>query len=133
MKFTGCSVAKRLPANAEDAGSIARWENPLKKKIAIHTSVLTWEIPGKGIGLTWGAWPAKVHGVTMCWAQHSYSETTTNYETELFRTFFPQNKYTHSFHSLVIIYEFFSVEILPSIILNGNFDSFISYCLQFEV
>ena len=52
MKFTGCSVAKRLPANAEDAGSIARWENPLKKKIPIHTSVLTWENPGKGIGLT---------------------------------------------------------------------------------
>ena len=44
MKFTGGSVAKRLPANAEDEGSITSWENPLRKKIAIHTSILTWEI-----------------------------------------------------------------------------------------
>ena len=40
MKFTGCSVAKRLSANTEDAGSIGRWESPLKKRIAIHTAFL---------------------------------------------------------------------------------------------
>ena len=41
-------MAKNLPANAEaagDMGLILGWEDPLKKEIATHSSVLAWEIP----------------------------------------------------------------------------------------
>ena len=41
----GCSVVKNLPANAEDAGSICRSEDPLEKEMATHSSILAWEIP----------------------------------------------------------------------------------------
>ena len=35
-----------------------RWENPLEKEMATHSSILTWENP-----MDRGAWQAKVHGV----------------------------------------------------------------------
>ena len=41
--FLGGSVVKNLFGNAGDAGSIPR-EDPLDKKMATHSSSLTWEI-----------------------------------------------------------------------------------------
>ena len=46
--FPSGSVAKNLPANAEaagDMGLILGWEDPLKKEIATHSSILAWKIP----------------------------------------------------------------------------------------
>ena len=39
--FSGGSEVKNLPAGAGDAG----WEDPLEKEMAIHSSILAWEIP----------------------------------------------------------------------------------------
>ena len=36
---------KNLPASAGGAGSILGWEDPLKREMAIHSSILAWEIP----------------------------------------------------------------------------------------
>ena len=44
MGFSGGSVVKNPPANAGDAGSLSQ-EDPLEKGMAIHPSVLAWEIP----------------------------------------------------------------------------------------
>ena len=44
-------VVKNLPANAgdsRDTGLIPRWEDPLEKEMATHSSVLAWRIPGMG-------------------------------------------------------------------------------------
>jgi len=38
-------VVKNLPASAEDIGLILGWEDPLKKEMATHSSILVWEIP----------------------------------------------------------------------------------------
>ena len=44
MDFQGGSVVKNLPANAGDMGSIPESEDPLEKEMAIHSSILVWEI-----------------------------------------------------------------------------------------
>ena len=41
----GGSVVNNPPANARDAGLSLGQEDPLKKEVATHSSVLTWEIP----------------------------------------------------------------------------------------
>ena len=45
----GGSVVKNLPANTGPAsstlGSALCWEDPLEKEMAIHSSILAWEIP----------------------------------------------------------------------------------------
>ena len=41
-------VVKNPPANAggvRDEGLILGWEDPLEKEMAIHSSILAWEIP----------------------------------------------------------------------------------------
>ena len=38
-------MVKNLPANAGDTGSIPGREDPLKKEMATHSSILAWEIP----------------------------------------------------------------------------------------
>ena len=38
-------MAKNLPANAGDPGSILGWEDPLEKEMATHSSILAWRIP----------------------------------------------------------------------------------------
>ena len=38
-------MAKNLPANAGDMGSIPGLGNPSEKKMATHSSILAWEIP----------------------------------------------------------------------------------------
>ena len=36
---------KNPPANRGDAGSTLGWEDPLEKGMALHSSMLAWEIP----------------------------------------------------------------------------------------
>ena len=38
-------TAKNLPAMQETQVRSLGWEDPLKKKIATHSSILAWEIP----------------------------------------------------------------------------------------
>ena len=45
MGFPGGSEVKTPPANTRDAGWSLGREDPLKKEMATHTSVLAWEIP----------------------------------------------------------------------------------------
>ena len=42
--FPSGSVIKNLPANIGDMSSI-RWEDPLEKEMATHSSILGWRIP----------------------------------------------------------------------------------------
>ena len=43
--FPGDSVVKNPSANARDIGSVPRWEDPLEKEMATHSSILAWKIP----------------------------------------------------------------------------------------
>ena len=43
--FPGGSVLKNPPANAVYMGLTLGWEDPLKKKMATHSTILPWEIP----------------------------------------------------------------------------------------
>ena len=46
--FPGSSVIKNLPGNAGDAGDVGQSlsrEDPLEEEMAIHSSMLAWEIP----------------------------------------------------------------------------------------
>ena len=38
-------MVKSLPASAKDTSLILRWEEPLEKEIATHSSILAWKIP----------------------------------------------------------------------------------------
>ena len=57
--FPSGSAGKESACNAGDLGSIPRWEDPLEKGKATHSSILAWRIP----------WT--VHGVTKSWTQLS--------------------------------------------------------------
>ena len=50
----GGSIGKKSACNAGDPGSSPGWEYPKEEKMAIHSSILAWEIPRQ----------APVHGVT---------------------------------------------------------------------
>ena len=56
--FPGGSVIKNLPAKQEMRAQSLGWEDPLKKEMATHSSILAWRIP-----MDRGAWRATVHGV----------------------------------------------------------------------
>ena len=43
--FPGGSVEKNLPAKQETQVWSLGWEDSLEKKMATHTSILTWRIP----------------------------------------------------------------------------------------
>ena len=43
--FPGGSAVKNLPAKQETQVQSLGWEDPLEKEIAIHSSILAWEIP----------------------------------------------------------------------------------------
>ena len=43
--FPGGSVGKNPPANARDVVQPLGHEDPLKKEMATHSSILAWEIP----------------------------------------------------------------------------------------
>ena len=45
MGFPSGSDSKESVCNSEDLGSIHGWEDPLKKGMATHSSVLAWKIP----------------------------------------------------------------------------------------
>ena len=45
LGFPGGLAVKNLTANAGDAGSTAASGNPPEKEMAIHSSILAWEIP----------------------------------------------------------------------------------------
>ena len=40
-----CQTVKNLACNAGDPGPIPGWEDPLKKGMATHSSILAWRIP----------------------------------------------------------------------------------------
>ena len=43
--FSGGSVVKNLPAKQKTWVGSPSWEDPLEKEMAIHSSILAWEIP----------------------------------------------------------------------------------------
>ena len=59
--FPGSSVVKNLPANQEAPVQSLGQDDPLKKEMATHSSILSWKIPW--ILENGGAWQATVHGV----------------------------------------------------------------------
>ena len=55
-------TVKNLPAMQDTWVPSLRWEDPLEKGMATHSSILAWEIP-----MDRGAWQATVHGVAKSW------------------------------------------------------------------
>ena len=51
-------IVKNLPAMQETQVQSLGWEDPLKKELATHSSILACRIP-----MDRGAWQATVHGV----------------------------------------------------------------------
>ena len=47
MGFLGGSIEQNLPAKQETQVRSLGWEDPLEKKMATHSSILTWEIPSQ--------------------------------------------------------------------------------------
>ena len=45
LGFPGSSVVKNLPAKRETWVQSLGWEDPLEEGMAVHSSVLAWEIP----------------------------------------------------------------------------------------
>ena len=45
MGFSASPVGKKSTCNAGDLGLILGREDPLEKEMAIHSSILAWEIP----------------------------------------------------------------------------------------
>ena len=43
--FLGGSMGEESMCNAGDTGSVPGWEDPLKKEMTTHSSIVTWEIP----------------------------------------------------------------------------------------
>ena len=60
--FPGGIAVKNMPANVPDMGSIPGSGRSLEKEVAVHSSVLAWEIP-------WTEEPGQaiVHGVAKSW------------------------------------------------------------------
>jgi len=58
MGFPGVSAIKHHPAIQETQVWSLGLEDPLEKEMAIHSSILAWEIPRTG-----GVWQATVHGM----------------------------------------------------------------------
>ena len=45
FNFSDGSMVKNLPATWETQVQSLGWEDPLKKRMATHSSILTWRIP----------------------------------------------------------------------------------------
>ena len=45
MTVSGDSLVAQMVKNAGALGLIPRWEDPLEKEMATHSSILAWEIP----------------------------------------------------------------------------------------
>ena len=52
-------MVKTLHANARDRGSTLCSEDPVKKRMAIHSSILAWEIPWKRNLVGYSPWGLK--------------------------------------------------------------------------
>ena len=53
--FPGGIAVKNMPANVPDMGSIPGSGRPSEKEVAVHSSVLAWEIPWtEEPGRLWG-------------------------------------------------------------------------------
>ena len=61
MGFPGGSVVKNSTTNAKDTSSIIGSGNPLEKEIlvAIHSSILAWEIHGQRSLMGYSPWSHK--------------------------------------------------------------------------
>ena len=59
-------MVKNLPAMRETQVQSLAWENPLKKVVATHSSILAWRIPwtGEPGGLESSPWVHKVSAMT---------------------------------------------------------------------
>ena len=66
MLFPDGSDGKDSACNAGDLGSIPVLEDPLKKRMTAHSSILAWRI-----SMDRGAWWATVHGVARSQTQLS--------------------------------------------------------------
>ena len=55
-------MVKNLLAMRETRVQSLGWEDPLEKRMTIHSNILVWRIP-----MDRGAWRATVHGVTKSW------------------------------------------------------------------
>ena len=64
-------MVKNPPAWRETWLPSLGWEDPLKKGVATHSSILAWRIP-----MDRGAWRAAVHVVARSWTQLSNSAST---------------------------------------------------------
>ena len=65
MGFPGDSVVKNLPVKKETGVPSPGWEEPLEKKMAIHSSILAWEILWtKEHGSPWGHKRVRHNSVT---------------------------------------------------------------------
>ena len=67
-------MAKNLPANAEaagDMGLILGWEDPLKKEIATHSSILAWKIPWTEWVADYSSWGCKELDMTVQVTQYN--------------------------------------------------------------
>ena len=76
--FEPCASAsqvKSLPAMWETQLQSLGREDPLKKEMATHSSILAWRIPVEG-----GAWWNTVHGVAKSWTQLSDFTFTFTFE-----------------------------------------------------
>ena len=68
-------MVKNLPANAGDTGSIPGREDPLKKEMATHSSILAWEIP----------WTEEPGGLQSMGSQKRYNlETRQQQQLQIF-------------------------------------------------
>ena len=73
MGFPGGSVVRNLSANAGDTGSIPEdplGEDPLEKEMAIHSSILAWEIP-------WTEEPGRLQSMVSQQSQTGLSDQKT--------------------------------------------------------
>ena len=61
--FPVAQTVKNPPAVQETRVQFLRWEDPLVKGMATHSSIFAWTIP-----MDRGAWRATVHGVGKSWA-----------------------------------------------------------------
>ena len=76
--FPGGSVVKNLPAMQETQVWSMGWEDPLKKEMTTHSSILVWKI------LWTEAWWAAVHGVSKSWTWVSDCITTITWSRSSF-------------------------------------------------
>ena len=65
MGFPGSSVVKNPPARAGDEGSVLRLGRSLEKKMATHSTLLTWRIT-----MDRGAWGVAESNMTK-WLTHT--------------------------------------------------------------